>query len=70
MNEKHLHDTDFAETGICTGCHTRALTVEQARALPGMLGRIAPAVLTAHGAYTYKDLTTGLVVTLVRKESN
>lgn len=30
---------------------TRIVTMEQARALPNMLGRIAPAMLAAHGQY-------------------
>lgn len=34
---------------------TRHLTIEEAQALPGLLGRIATAMLARHGAYGYTD---------------
>jgi hypothetical protein len=44
---------------------TRTLTLDEARALPGMLGRIAPLMLAAHGRYGYRDAATGRTVLLV-----
>jgi hypothetical protein len=37
---------------------TRTLTIAEARALPGLLGRVAAAMLTAHGAYGFTDSKT------------
>lgn len=44
---------------------TRAITLEDARNLPGLLGRIAPAMLANKGEYTYQDKAAGRTVRLV-----
>jgi hypothetical protein len=36
----------------------RTVTMEEARALPGLLGQIASAMLTAHGVYGFTDSAT------------
>jgi hypothetical protein len=46
---------------------TEYLTIDEARALPGLLGRIAGAMLAAHGEYRYTNTETGELVALVRK---
>lgn len=40
------------------------LTMDQARALPGMLGRIAPPVLKQHGYYSYTEMPSGRKILL------
>lgn len=46
---------------------TRKLTIAEAKALPGMLGRVAPVVLERRGEYGYIDATSGQKVLLVLK---
>jgi hypothetical protein len=43
---------------------TRTLTIEEARALPGMLGRIASVMLERKGEYGFTDAATGRKVLL------
>lgn len=43
---------------------TRTLTMDEAKALPGLLGRIASAMLARHGVYGYTNATTGRTVLL------
>lgn len=38
---------------------TRELTIAEAKALPGLLGIIASAMLKAHGFYGYTDVANG-----------
>ena len=42
----------------------RTVTIDEAKALPGLLGRIAVAMLTRKGEYTYTDTATGRKVLL------
>ena len=50
----------------------RAVTLAEARAMPGLLGVIAPAMLAAHGLYGYTDTANGqdrkVLLTLKRAE--
>jgi len=45
----------------------REMTPEEAAAMPGLLGRIASAVLRAKGEYGYTEAETGRKVLIVRK---
>jgi hypothetical protein len=45
---------------------TRTLTLDEAKALPGLLGRIASARLARHGEYGYTEMASGrkILITL------
>lgn len=45
----------------------RHLSADELRALPGLLGRVAPAMVAAHGFYTYVDTATGQKICLVAR---
>ena len=47
----------------------RTLTLTEAKALPGMLGRIAPAMLERHGEYGFVDTATNrrILLRLVKR---
>lgn len=45
----------------------REITVADAKALPGLLGRIAAAMLEHTGSYTYLEADTDTLIRLVRK---
>jgi hypothetical protein len=46
---------------------TRALTIDEAANLPGILGRIAPCKLRLTGEYGYREAETGRKILIVRK---
>lgn len=45
---------------------TRTMTLDEVRALPGMLGRIASVMVERHGSYGYTDTATGRKILILR----
>lgn len=41
------------------------LTLDEVKALPGMIGRIASAMVAHHGVYTYQLMPSGRLVRIV-----
>lgn len=49
---------------MTTPDETRTLTLDEAKALPGLLGKVAPAMLARHGVYAFTDTASGRKVVL------
>lgn len=54
------------EQMIAAADEVQELTIDQVKALPGILGRIAAAMVEAHGAYGYVDTGTNRKIAIVR----
>jgi len=68
MKAHNSKGSDTKMAGIILQADIRKdLTVEEARNLSGLLGRIAPAALAAHGWYGYTETQTGKRVLIIRK---
>ena len=47
--------TDYRRKAVHSATEIRPITMTAARQLPGLLGRVVPAMLKEHGVYGLKD---------------
>jgi hypothetical protein len=57
--------TTTSKREIAGADEIRHMTIDEVRALPGMLGRVATAVVQHRGSYGFVDVTTGRKVCIV-----